>query len=321
MKKKVLIIFKYPHEWNADVTDKFSNYYDTEFLYISNFKNSNFTEIVNNINNLIKSKNIEVVVFDAGYLKFINLFFIERINSKKKILMTSDNFHLLELNSITANACDLVLCCDPFSTLKFKERGYEAFTFFLTHHVNSSSKNINKNNNEKKEIDVLFFGNLTSNRKDILDYIVKEGISLKNVGYEGNVGLPQDELWELIIKSKIVINLSKSRTSVVENYVSENVFKFNYIFKGRILLAGFLGVACVSEYSPGQELLFNEDELPTFFTKEECVKILKQLLTNDELLAKYTKKITSKINDLCDDKKNFEPIYNAIEKLNHKRVE
>ena len=108
-------------------------------MYISNFKNSNFTEIVNNINNLIKSKNIEVVVFDAGYLKFINLFFIERINSKKKILLTSDNFHLLELNSITANACDLVLCCDSFSTLKFKERGYEALTFFLTHHVNSSS--------------------------------------------------------------------------------------------------------------------------------------------------------------------------------------
>ena len=39
MKKKVLIIFKYPHEWNLGVTDKFSNYYDTEFLYISNFKN------------------------------------------------------------------------------------------------------------------------------------------------------------------------------------------------------------------------------------------------------------------------------------------
>ena len=112
---------------------------------------------------------------------------VKKINGKTKILLTSDNFHLYELNSITANACDLVLCCDPFATLQFKERGYEAFPFFLTHHVNSSSKNINKNNNEKKEIDVLFFGSLTSNRNDILDYIVKEGISLKNVGYEGNV--------------------------------------------------------------------------------------------------------------------------------------
>ena len=94
MKKKVLIIFKYPHEWNADVTDKFSNYYDTDFLYISNFKNSNFTEIVNDINNLIKSKNIEIVVFDSGYLKFINLFFIERINTKKK-----NTFNLRQFSS------------------------------------------------------------------------------------------------------------------------------------------------------------------------------------------------------------------------------
>ena len=43
MKKKVFIIFKYPHEWNAHVIDKFSNYYDTEHLYISEIKNKNFT--------------------------------------------------------------------------------------------------------------------------------------------------------------------------------------------------------------------------------------------------------------------------------------
>ena len=52
MKKKVFIIFKYPHEWNAHVIDKFSNYYDTEHLYISEIKNKNFTEIVNDINSL-----------------------------------------------------------------------------------------------------------------------------------------------------------------------------------------------------------------------------------------------------------------------------
>ena len=84
MKKKVLIIFKYPHEWNADVTDKFSNYYDTEFLYISNFKNRNFTETVNDINNLIKSKNIEIVVFDVDYFRFINFFLLKKSIVKKK---------------------------------------------------------------------------------------------------------------------------------------------------------------------------------------------------------------------------------------------
>ena len=38
MKSKVLIIFKYPHQWNSYVIEKFSNYYDTELIYISDRK-------------------------------------------------------------------------------------------------------------------------------------------------------------------------------------------------------------------------------------------------------------------------------------------
>jgi len=316
MKMKVLIIFKYPHVWNKAGIDKFSNYYDTEFLYISNLKNKNFTEIVNHINNLIKSKSIEIVVFDVDYFKFINFFFIEKINSKKKILLTGDDIGLHEFHSVTASACDIVLTHCPLSVLKYREKGYDAHFFYCEYNK------LIKNNEVKKEIDVLFYGHLTSDRKNFLDYIAKEGISLTNVGHEEEVvGLPKDELLNLVSKSKIIIQLSKTRTTSVLNYASESVFKFYYQFKGRMIVAGYLGSACVAEYAPGTELLFSEDELPTFFTKEECVKILKKLLEDDELLAKHTKKLNLRINDLCDDKKNFEPIYNAIEKSNHRKVE
>ncbi len=316
MKKKVLIIFKYAHQWNLNVIDKFSNYYDTEFLYISNFKNRNFTETVNDINNLIKSKNIEIVVFDVDYFRFINFFFIKKINSKKKIIMIGDDSDQHEFHAITANACDLVLNSDPLAVLKYKEKGYEAF--FL--HFESSK--LSKNNESKKEIDVLFYGNITPDRKIILDYIAKEGISLKNVGHEDNITmLPQDKLLNLISKSKIVLNLSKTRSTVLLNYASESVYKFYYQFKGKLMVAGLHGTACVSEYSPGQALLFSEEEVPTFFTKEECAKILKKLLNNDELLTKYTNKYTSKICDLFEEKKSFEIIYNAIKKSNHRKVE
>ena len=316
MKKKVLIIFKYAHQWNLNVIDKFSNYYDTEFLYISNFKNRNFTETVNDINNLIKSKNIEIVVFDVDYFRFINFFFIKKIISKKKIIMIGDDSDQHEFHAITANACDLVLNSDPLAVLKYKEKGYEAF--FL--HFESSK--LSKNNESKKEIDVLFYGHITPDRKIILDYIAKEGISLKNVGHEDNITmLPQDKLLNLISKSKIVLNLSKTRSTVLLNYASESVYKFYYQFKGKLMVAGLHGTACVSEYSPGQALLFSEEEVPTFFTKEECAKILKKLLNNDELLTKYTNKYTSKICDLFEEKKSFEIIYNAIKKSNHRKVE
>ena len=316
MKKKVLIIFKYPHVWNSAGIDKFSNYYDTEFLYISDLKNKNFTEITNYINDLIIAKNIEIVVFDVDYFKFINLFFIEKINSKNKILITADDFDFHEMHSVTVSSCDLVLSACPLSVLKYKEKGYEAY------YLSFDNGKINKKKNKKKEIDVLFFGHVTPDRKGILDYITKEGISLKNVGHEDNISmLPKDELLNLISKSKIVLNLSKTRTTVVQNYASESIYKFYYQLKGKIIVAGVNGAACVSEYSPGQELLFSEEEVPTFFTKEECVKILKKLLNNNELLAKYTNKFTSKVCDLFEEKKSFEPIYNAIEKSNYRKVE
>ena len=81
-----------------------------------------------------------------------------------------------------------------------------------------------------------------------------------------------------------------------------------------------IGTACVSEYSPGQEIIFKDDELKTFFTKEECVLILKKLLGDKQLLEQYTKKFTTRVYELWNDKKSFESIYNAIEKSNHRKV-
>ena len=246
---------------------------------------------------------------------FYLLFFIEKINGKIKILVTGDDTDQHEMHSITASACNLVLSHCPLSVLKYKEKGHEA------HMINFEISNLKKSKNQK-DIDVLFFGHLTPDRKEFLDYIVNEGISLKNVGHRGHiVGLPQDELIKLISKSKIVLNLSKTRTTSVINYASESIYRFYFQFKGRISLTGIIGTMCVSEYSPGQEIIFKEDELPTFFTKEECVQILKKLLKDDVLLAKYTNKFTSKVYNLYEDKKNFEPIYKAIEKPNHRRIE
>ena len=316
MKKKVLIVFKYLRaNWNPYVIKKFSNYYETEHLYISEYKNKNFTEIVTDINNLIEQKNIQIVVFDVDYFKLINFFFIKKINSEIKILITGDDSELHEINSITASACDLVLSNCPLSVLKYKEKGYQAYQ------IHFDNGEIGKNKLIKKEFDVLFFGNITPDRKEFLSYIKNEGINLKNIGFESGGGLPIEELLKFISKSKIVLNLSKSRTiKSVKSYTSENIYKFLYTFKGRIIIAGLNGAACVSEYSPGQELVFTDDEVPTFFTKEECVKILKKLLNDNELLAKYTTSFNSKVENLFEDRKNFLPIFNAIEKIEKRKV-
>ena len=316
MKNKVLIIFKYPHAWNNPVIAKFSNYYETEFLYVSNFKDKNFTEIIQHINNLIVEKAIDIVVFDVDYFKFINLFFIQKIKAKKKIIWTGDDFELHSMNAITASECDLILSTCPLSVLKYKEKGYQAY---LTH---GEKGEIINNSQIKKEIDVLFFGALTEDRKVFLNYISSKGINLKNVGHEeGLSGLPSEELQKLISKSKIILNLSKTRTTSVKNFSSENIYKFYYQSKGRITIAGINGVACVSEYSPIQDMLFKNNQIPTFYTKDECVDVLKSLLTNEELLKKVTRLFTERSNELYEDKKSFELIYKAIEKIDGSRVQ
>ena len=315
MKNKVLIIFKYPHNhWNEPVLNKFSNYYETHSIFISDFKDKNFVEIVNDINFLIKSKNIEIVVFDVDYFKFINFFFINKIDCKKKILITGDDSELHEINSITASACDLVLSACPLSVFKYREKGYES----LLIHFESGKIN---NSNREKEIDVLFFGALTVDRKKFLDHVEKEGINLKNIGHEeGADGLPEDQLLNFISKSKIVLNLSKTRTSSIKNFSSEGIYNYYYQFKGRIIMAGLNGAVCVSEYSPGQEMLFNENEVPTFFSKEECLSIVKKLLKDKELYERYRKNFFTKVSELCEDSKNFKPIFDNIEKPSHRKI-
>ncbi len=315
MNKKVLIIFKYPRgNWNPAIISKFSNFYETDYLYLSDFKDKNFENVISEINKVIDKKKIDITVFDVDYFKFTNFFFIEKIICKKKILITGDDFDLHEMNSITASACDLVLSACPLSVLKYKEKGYESYF------ISFEPGKINENSNSK-DIDVLFFGALSEDRKEILKYISEQGISLKNVGHEeGDFGLDEKELFKLISKSKIVLNLSKSRSKSVKSFTSESIFNYNYHFKGRIIMAGLNGAACVSEYSPGQELFFNNQQLPSFYTKEECVTILKKMLSDEQILSKYTNQFVSRSKELYEDKKNFHPIFDAIENSNHKKI-
>ena len=315
MKKKVLIIFKYPHEWNEEVIKKLENNYKVEFLYINELKSKYFKGIIDEINVLIKSKDIEITVFDADYYKFINLFFIKEINSKKKILITQDDLELHELNAVTASSCDVILSACPLSVLKYKEKGYDSYYF------PPENLKINENNYQKRDYDVIFFGHLTPDRKEILDYISNAGISVKILGNEiGGLRLPRDKFLETIKKAKIVLNLSKSRDAKsIRNYSSESIYRFFYQIKGRIWDAGLNGVLCVSEYSPGQELLFENNEIPTFYEKDECVKILKELLNNEELLSMYKNKFLSKVKILSEKFNNFDTIYQAIEKPAKKR--
>jgi len=319
-KKKILILFKSPWDWNKFIIYKLSKFYNVEHLYINAIQDKNFSEILSEINKKIDEDKIEIVFFEADYYKFVNLYFISKIKNVKKVLMTFDDYDLHEMNAITASACDVVITGCPLSLLKYKEKGYQAFWTFL-----ENDNDVYKNYKEKKEFDVLFFGGLNNDRKIFLDYIEKKGIKVKIVGKQSNNFLKDEDLAKLICKSKIVLNLSKSTWGAVRTYAffqllyPDHIYKFFYQIKGRLFTAGLCGTACVSEFFPGYNLFFNENELEIFYTKEECFEILTNLLKNEELLEKYTNNFSTKVQNVCDDRE-FRPIINAIENLKYEKV-
>ena len=80
-KKKILILFKSPWDWNKFIIHKLSKFYNVEHLYINGIQNKNFSEILSEINKKIEEDKIEIVFFEADYYKFVNLYFISKIKN------------------------------------------------------------------------------------------------------------------------------------------------------------------------------------------------------------------------------------------------
>ena len=306
MKKKILILFKAPYRWNIFVINKLNKFYDVDYLYLSKM-NTNYIATINEINTFIEKKKIEIVFFDVDYQKFVHLFFIRKIKNVKKIMFTPDDYERHNLNSITAGACNMVLCCCPIASLKYSEKGYTSYFWPL-----ESDSNILKDLNQIKTIDVLFFGRLNQDREEYINYIKSNNIKIEVAGNDDNMSY--ENLVSLINKSKIILNFSKSTWGSVNSIRDRGVFKFFYQFKGRVIEAGLCGCACVSEYAPQYNLLFSDNELLQFKNKEECVKILKDLLNNPEKLKQYTNNFRNKVTNFFEDQTFFKRIYNEIEK-------
>ena len=65
--------------------------------------------------------------------------------------------------------------------------------------------------------------------------------------------------------------------------------------------------------------MFDKNELEIFYTKDECLKILKKLLQDDKILDEYTNKFVAKVMKLTSDKVEFEAISNLIKNKKNER--
>ena len=313
MKKKALILFKAQWDWNKFIISKISNFYEVKFLYLDQIK-KNYLNTISQLNNFIIDNKIDTVFFDVDYQKFVNYYFINKIKNVKKVMMSLDNYERHNLNIITACSCHVVLT-DPISLLKYKELGIPAYNWLI-----ESDGSLYKDMALEKKTDVLFFGKVNKDRKNFFEFIENNGIKVKVVGNNVENYVSDKELVNLICESKIVINFSKTTWNQISNYPEKSIFKNQYQLKGRIIQSGLCGTACITEYAPQNKLLYKDDELLQFMTKEECVEILKELLSNNNKLLNYTKKFSTKTQEEYEDKKFFKKIYYFLEKVDPKRI-
>tara|TARA_B100001123_G_C15239275_1_gene998456 strand:+ start:348 stop:1532 length:1185 start_codon:yes stop_codon:yes gene_type:complete len=296
--EKILIIFKKPRWPQEFVLSKFSRKYEVESICISTLLNKNNKEIIKTINSIIKNKKISVALFEGDHVSIINFDFINSIEVKKKGLILFDDFMYHETNAITAKACDFILSGCPHSSLKFKKKGYRSL--FMP--IESDGNIFKKYENIKKKNDVLFFGDPNKHRMPYINHIRNNNINIKLVHENLPTTKMHHDLVKLINESRIVINFSKNEF-LKSKYFGSKKYKSYYQFKGRIYQSGLCGTACITEYSPAHELIFKENELINFKTKEECVKILKEILNDSETLENYSKKLHQKCLEFDD--KNY----------------
>ena len=157
--------------------DKFQKKNQVSIFFINEHLEKTNKEIIQNINKIIESKNISVVLFEGDHASLIDYNFIFDVSNKvKKGLFLGDNMEWHQVNLITGSACDFIFPEDPISVLKFREIGYKSF--FVPIECN---EDIFKDYGQEKDIDVLIFGRLKTDREFYIDKLRESEINFKFV--------------------------------------------------------------------------------------------------------------------------------------------
>jgi hypothetical protein len=303
-KKNCFIIFAFPHvhNWENDIINKFSLIYEVKYIYADHCFNKGGTEYLIKVSNeIIINEKIDVIVFDTDFAPYIDANVIKSFSkSIFKILLTFDNIVHSNLNLINASYCNLVLTADPIDVLKLKEYNLNSMYFQL-----EGSSKVYKDLSLIKDFDILFYGQLHKfGRKEFISALIERGYNIKIVGPPDNI-VTNEKLVELINRSKIVLNFSYSdSTNIYKNFfpLKDNDINAPMLqFKGRFLQCGLCSTLCISEYAPSIELLFNNDEVPTFKNIEECEYQIIKYLNDNSLRESIVTNLKNKCIKLYED--------------------
>ena len=316
VKPVCLLVFKFRSKWNHHLISKLQYAYDVIDIYANElFQLDGSRGLLKSINQLIQDKSVSLVFFDIDFYMLLDNSIIDGVDdSVKKIAVTFDDLVMHDLNAITADACDMVLSGDPLSVLRYREKNMAAEYLTL-----EASGDLYCKKTMKKDIEVLHFGGIDkADRREYIEFLQSKGIDICLIG-SGSKYIDAELLPEYICRSKLVINFSKTDFFTTSSFDVAGVQDYYLQFKGRVIEAGLCGTACVSEVSPAMSLLFAEEEVPTFSTKEGCYEIILKLLADDRLRESYASRLHGKTLEKYEDSVLMDGIKCAIDNVQKRR--
>ena len=309
-KKNVLYVSLHKNPSFQPFIDMLKQHYHEVCSYCIHEGKRYFAKSVNDINQLIQSKMIEVVFFYIDdwppFSGSVNYFFINQILCSKKVGISWDDLYGHDFNLITAGACDLISTACPISVLKYQERGHRAILGLL-----GQDDNVFKDYKTPKDIDVLYYGRRLGLRNTYLDYIRSSGIDVKIVTEQDEAYGCDIALAKLISRAKIVVNFPQ----VLSCSKPKRIHLREFQFKGRLLQAALCGTLCVSGYAPAHQLISLYTKFLEFHSKEECVRKIKYFLSCPAVLEYYTKKNHEAAKNYYVEKKFFLRLDDTIESM------
>lgn len=255
------------------------NYYFIDYtdLYIESGKKK-FEE---RIEKLVIRERINYIFFilQTADLTF-DIYFIEKLSKLAFIVMhfCDTEYSFEGCDRYYAQVADLVFLPDYLSKYRYELLNINAicnFSLFNKNHY-CPLKNIDGS------IDVSFVGHIYSNRKEYIEYLIQNQISIELYGKGTSNGIIDfEKMVEVFNNSKINLNFTGTEMRGAPLYL--NINSRIKQSKGRPIEIALCGGFVLSEYARGMENMFEiGKEIDVFHTKEELVQKVKYYFENEE---------------------------------------
>lgn len=284
-------------------------------------KNSNFKYLIlekngtsiKTLDNYLKKNNVKNIIFFCEAIFYFDIKFLEKLHKKYNIIQYHSDVEekFEQFYVYISQFADLILVAEKNEVLRYLPYNFNTINFSISFDIKSY------NNNEEKNIDVLFIGNLNRpNRANLINYLQRNNIDIQIYGIGSKNGpIVEKEMYLLYKKSKITLNLTN--TSLIKLFFNKELKIRNLLKqgKGRYLEAMMNDCLVISNYAYDLEEAFENNLIIRADSFEEIENKIKYYLSNNNERETITKKAKNFIINNYSHELNMEKLLKQISNI------